>query len=161
MTDLELFARLIQCEAGGEGDNGMKAVASVVMNRVRTSVGESEAAVCRNHLKELGISPLFSAAYAFSRIPSSFRWFRQTAASDSPGCGEQAGSSSTARTDTRHGRRPFRGNCVDRLMKAPRSSVEQCVKRGLHLQIHYTRHSLYKTYVKMLELLTFSCYAGR
>ena len=39
MTDLELFARLIQCEAGGEGDNGMKAVASVVMNRVRTSVG--------------------------------------------------------------------------------------------------------------------------
>lgn len=27
MTDLELFARLIQCEAGGEGDNGMKAVA--------------------------------------------------------------------------------------------------------------------------------------
>ena len=34
MTDLELFARLIQCEAGGEGDNGMKAVASVVMNRV-------------------------------------------------------------------------------------------------------------------------------
>lgn len=36
MTDLELFARLIQCEAGGEGDNGMKAVASVVMNRVRT-----------------------------------------------------------------------------------------------------------------------------
>lgn len=33
MTDLELFARLIQCEAGGEGDNGMKAVASVVMNR--------------------------------------------------------------------------------------------------------------------------------
>lgn len=25
MTDLELFARLIQCEAGGEGDNGMKA----------------------------------------------------------------------------------------------------------------------------------------
>ena len=40
MTDLELFARLIQCEAGGEGDNGMKAVASVVMNRVRTSVGE-------------------------------------------------------------------------------------------------------------------------
>ena len=35
MSDLELFARLIQCEAGGEGDNGMRAVASVVMNRVR------------------------------------------------------------------------------------------------------------------------------
>ena len=40
MSDLELFARLIQCEAGGEGDSGMKAVASVVMNRVRTSEGE-------------------------------------------------------------------------------------------------------------------------
>lgn len=39
MTELELFARLIQCEAGGEGDNGMRAVASVVMNRVRTRTG--------------------------------------------------------------------------------------------------------------------------
>ena len=34
MDTRELFARLIQCEAGGEGENGMKAVASVVMNRV-------------------------------------------------------------------------------------------------------------------------------
>ena len=40
MTDLELLARLIQCEAGGEGDNGMKAVATVVMNRVQTLYGE-------------------------------------------------------------------------------------------------------------------------
>ena len=40
MTDRELFARLIQCEAGGEGDNGMKAVASVVMNRVNATGGE-------------------------------------------------------------------------------------------------------------------------
>ena len=40
MTDRELFARLIQCEAGGEGDNGMKAVASVVMNRVVVPYGE-------------------------------------------------------------------------------------------------------------------------
>lgn len=39
-SDRELFARLIQCEAGGEGDNGMKAVASVVMNRVNASGGE-------------------------------------------------------------------------------------------------------------------------
>ncbi|MBR2634742.1 MAG: cell wall hydrolase [Clostridia bacterium] len=39
-SDRELLARLIQCEAGGEGDNGMKAVASVVMNRVETRVGE-------------------------------------------------------------------------------------------------------------------------
>ncbi len=36
----ELFARLIECEAGGEGDNGMKAVANVVMNRVNISYGE-------------------------------------------------------------------------------------------------------------------------
>ncbi|OGO85039.1 MAG: hypothetical protein A2Y24_05245 [Clostridiales bacterium GWE2_32_10] len=33
----ELFARLIKCEAGGEGDNGMKAVATSVMNRVHVS----------------------------------------------------------------------------------------------------------------------------
>ena len=36
----ELFARLIQCEAGGEGDNGMRAVASVTMNRVNVPNGE-------------------------------------------------------------------------------------------------------------------------
>ena len=35
-SDRELLARLVQCEAGGEGDNGMRAVASVVMNRVRS-----------------------------------------------------------------------------------------------------------------------------
>lgn len=36
----ELFARLIRCEAGGEGENGMKAVATVVMNRVNIPNGE-------------------------------------------------------------------------------------------------------------------------
>ena len=40
MTDLELFARIIKCEAGGEGDDGMKAVACVVMNRVNVTYGE-------------------------------------------------------------------------------------------------------------------------
>ena len=40
LDDRELFARLIQCEAGGEGENGMKAVASVVMNRVNAPGGE-------------------------------------------------------------------------------------------------------------------------
>lgn len=39
-NDVELLARLIQCEAGGEGENGMKAVANVVMNRVNASTGE-------------------------------------------------------------------------------------------------------------------------
>jgi len=36
----ELFARLIRCEAGGEGEAGMRAVATTVMNRVRVPNGE-------------------------------------------------------------------------------------------------------------------------
>lgn len=39
-SDRELIARIVECEAGGEGENGMKAVASVVMNRVNVSSGE-------------------------------------------------------------------------------------------------------------------------
>lgn len=39
-TNRELFARLIKCEAEAEGDNGMKAVATVVMNRVHIATGE-------------------------------------------------------------------------------------------------------------------------
>lgn len=39
-SERELFARLIKCEAGGEGENGMKAVASVIMNRVNVADGE-------------------------------------------------------------------------------------------------------------------------
>ena len=39
-SDRELLARIVMCEAGGEADNGMKAVASVIMNRVNVSVGE-------------------------------------------------------------------------------------------------------------------------
>lgn len=39
-SDRELLARIIKCEAGGEGDNGMRAVATVVMNRVRVPYGE-------------------------------------------------------------------------------------------------------------------------
>lgn len=39
-SDRELIARIVQCEAGGEGDNGMKAVASVIMNRVNASTRE-------------------------------------------------------------------------------------------------------------------------
>lgn len=40
MDDVELLARLIQCEAGGEGDNGMRAVATVIANRLFTQYGE-------------------------------------------------------------------------------------------------------------------------
>lgn len=39
-TDRELLARIIQCEAGGEGDTGMQAVATVIMNRVHVAGGE-------------------------------------------------------------------------------------------------------------------------
>ena len=39
-SDRELLARIIECEAGGEGDNGMRAVATVIMNRVNVSNGE-------------------------------------------------------------------------------------------------------------------------
>jgi N-acetylmuramoyl-L-alanine amidase len=40
VTTRELFARLIRCEAGGEGEAGMRAVATVVMNRARAPYGE-------------------------------------------------------------------------------------------------------------------------
>lgn len=40
LSTRELFARLLKCEAGGEGDNGMKAVASVIMNRVHVAYGQ-------------------------------------------------------------------------------------------------------------------------
>lgn len=40
MDNRELFARLIKCEAGGEGYTGMQGVASVVMNRVNVPYGE-------------------------------------------------------------------------------------------------------------------------
>lgn len=39
-SERELLARVIRCEAGGEGDTGMKAVANVIMNRVRQPNGE-------------------------------------------------------------------------------------------------------------------------
>jgi N-acetylmuramoyl-L-alanine amidase len=52
MDDRELFARIIKCEAGGEGEEGMKAVATVVMNRVRVPYGEYRR-VCRGSLHEV------------------------------------------------------------------------------------------------------------
>ena len=50
MGTRELFARLIRCEAGGEGDIGMKAVATVVMNRVHVADGEYQR-VCQGNLR--------------------------------------------------------------------------------------------------------------
>ena len=40
MSTRELLARLLKCEAGGEGENGMRAVASVIVNRTRVPDGE-------------------------------------------------------------------------------------------------------------------------
>lgn len=39
-SDRELLARIVQCEADSEGDTGMKAVATVTMNRVNATDGE-------------------------------------------------------------------------------------------------------------------------
>ena len=44
-SDRELLARIVQCEAGGEGDNGMKAVATSILNRVNATDGEYARAV--------------------------------------------------------------------------------------------------------------------
>lgn len=52
MDTRELFARLIKCEAGGEGLDGMRAVATVVMNRVRVPYGEYHR-VCRGDLRRV------------------------------------------------------------------------------------------------------------
>lgn len=57
-SDRELLARMIECEAGGEGDNGMRAVATVIMNRVNVSEGEyariSQGGNIRNILFQAG-----------------------------------------------------------------------------------------------------------
>ena len=57
-SERELLARMIQCEAGGEGDNGMKAVGTVIMNRVQVPDGEyvriSQGGNIRNILFQAG-----------------------------------------------------------------------------------------------------------
>ena len=52
MDTRELFARLIRCEAEGEGVTGMKAVATVVMNRVRVAYGEYQR-ICEGDLRRV------------------------------------------------------------------------------------------------------------
>ncbi len=39
-TTRELLAKMIKCEAGGEGDNGMRAVATIIRNRANVPNGE-------------------------------------------------------------------------------------------------------------------------
>ncbi|HBN84906.1 MAG TPA: cell wall hydrolase [Clostridiales bacterium] len=52
----EMFARMIRCEAEGEGENGMKAVASIIMNRVHVAYGEYMR-VCQGDLKKVLLQP--------------------------------------------------------------------------------------------------------
>ncbi len=58
MDTRELFARLIECEAGGEGEEGMKAVATVVVNRTTVPYGEfariSNGGNIRNIIEQMG-----------------------------------------------------------------------------------------------------------
>ena len=56
----ELFARILKCEAGGEGENGMKAVASVIMNRVHIPYGEYQ------RLNEGDLRRVISQRYQFT-----------------------------------------------------------------------------------------------
>ena len=54
-SDRELIARLVQCEAGGEGENGMKAVATVIMNRVNSS----NRRICKNITRPAALETLY------------------------------------------------------------------------------------------------------
>lgn len=58
MTTRELLARLIKCEAGGEGDNGMRAITSVITNRANVPNGEfarvSQGGNYRNIIEQAG-----------------------------------------------------------------------------------------------------------
>lgn len=40
LDTLELFARMLKCEAEGEGDEGMRAIATLIMNRAEIPYGE-------------------------------------------------------------------------------------------------------------------------
>ena len=57
-SERELLARIVQCEAGGEGQQGMMAVASVIMNRVNVSTDIhyyiADWAIAGNRLNEIG-----------------------------------------------------------------------------------------------------------
>ena len=51
-SNRELLARLIKCEAGGEGETGMKAVATSIMNRVRVPNGEYHK-ICQGDIRKV------------------------------------------------------------------------------------------------------------
>jgi N-acetylmuramoyl-L-alanine amidase len=60
----ELLARIIKCEAEGEGENGMRAVATIIMNRVNTPYGEYQR-VGQGNIRTIILQPnQFSCASA-------------------------------------------------------------------------------------------------
>lgn len=85
-SDRELLARIIQCEAGGEGDAGMRAVATVVMNRVNAATGEyarvSQGGSIRNIIFQKGqfncatdmISGKYNSQSIFNMNPESIHY---------------------------------------------------------------------------------------
>lgn len=70
--DRELLARIIKCEAEGEGENGMRAVATVVMNRVHAPYGEYQR-VGQGNIRTIIMQPnQFSCAEsAINGVPTS------------------------------------------------------------------------------------------
>lgn len=55
-SERDLVARLIQCEAEGEGEIGMKAVATIIMNRVNCSTRRICTYISRRKYKKYSIS---------------------------------------------------------------------------------------------------------
>lgn len=86
-SDRELLARMIQCESGGEGDNGMKAVASVIMNRVNVPTGEyarvSQGGNLRNILYQEGqfdcaretIRGAYNSQNIYNMVPTELHYY--------------------------------------------------------------------------------------
>lgn len=62
MDNREMLARLIKCEAGGEGIEGMRAVATCVMNRVRVMYGEYHR-ICQGDLRKVIMQPCQFSCY--------------------------------------------------------------------------------------------------
>ena len=56
-SNRELLARLIKCEAGGEGDNGMYAVATIIVNRTNVPYGEFFRVSKGGDIREIMLQP--------------------------------------------------------------------------------------------------------
>jgi len=67
----ELLARIIKCEAEGEGENGMKAVATTIMNRVNVPSGEYQR-VGQGNIRIIMLQPnqFYCTAVSINGIPT-------------------------------------------------------------------------------------------